>query len=347
MKKFNIKQLLIYSLIFGISITWPTTSSSFKFRVFQSCADVLLGELPQPLIETEQQMRDEGYEDRYIVGLDHARDNLQLAEKLRSNSVDPKTTHIQEFADLIEKYTDFIEEGIHLQKYGDEDFRLQQLELLKSEAQARKNSKTVTLRWWFFFNLRLSIVASPWREHMKGYFNSEEPLEEVMIHEGIESFWAQKEPNFFLMMDRFPERIMIPTIQDLGKISINSTYGTGVHLIGLSDRFQTADGVWMSPFLFFKHDLVHALIRNVDQLLRTKRVMQKIANLQGQLRQNVENLFFELTHEQGYGLDRSLSFNIGRINHMRINEPEGKRIFIKILKDATWGYRLSNFFPWF
>ncbi len=57
---------------------------------------------------------------------------------------------------------------------------------------------------------------------------------------------------------------------------------------------------------------------------------------------------FGLTHEQGYGLNRSLSFNIGRINHMRINEPEGKRIFINILKDSSSRKAcLLAFFPWF
>ena len=292
MKTFNIKYPLMFLLIVGVSVVWTTTSNTFVPRVFQTCIHALTKQLYSP-IETEQQMRDEGYNHEYIVGLDHARDNLQLAHRLRTGSINPRTSHVEEFAALIDIHINYIEEGIrlhmskggyrfdlkdinriHLKERLDTASRLQQLELLKSEAQERLMSKQVTYRWWFFFNLRLAIVVTPWSPYMKAHFNAEELTEELMTNNGIEDFWTEKHSDYFSMMDQFPERVLIPTIQGLGKISINNTYGTGVHLIGLSNRFQTADGKWLSPFLFFDHDMEHALSTDIDQSQMAMRVMQ-------------------------------------------------------------------------
>ena len=351
MKTFNIQYVLIYSLIFIISVVWTTTSNAFVPRVFQPCIHALTKRLYSP-IETEQQMRDKGYKHEYIVGLDHTRENLQLADRLRTGSINPRTSHIEEFAALIDVHINYIEEGIrlHLKEHLDTASRLQQLELLKSEAQERLMSKQVTYRWSFFLNLRLAIVASPWNAYMKEYFNAEELTEELMTNNGIEDFWREKHPKHFQTMDQFPERVLIPTIQDLGKISINSTYGTGVHLIGLSNRFQIADGQRMSPFLFFDHDMEHALSKDIDQSQMARRVMQQIANLTGRQRETVESLFFKLTHVYAQELNgEPLSDNIEHINSFPLNEPEGKRILIRILQtsSSSWTYNLARFLPWF
>ena len=353
MKTFYIQYVLSFTVVVVISMTWTTTSHALVSKIFQSCINALTH---QPLIETEQQMRDKGYNNDYIVGLDHARENVQLAEKLRSDSIDPKIDHIKEFSDLIDVHINYIEEGFrtHMHRIGhrletieyldDKDSRLQQLELLKLEAQQRLMSKQVTYNWWFFFNVRLAIVITPWDEYMEAHFNTEELTEELMTHDGIEEFWKKNHSEYFSMMDQFPERILIPTIQDLGKIAINNTYGTGVHLIGVSNRFQTVHENSMSPFLFLDHDLEHAISRDIDRSRMARRVMWQIANLTGRQREIVEYLFFELSHE--YGKELNKPDGIESVQHILINEPEGKRILIKIIRrSSSRMYHLVRFLP--
>ena len=134
------------------------------------------------LIEKEQHFREEGYSDSYVSGLDHVNANLKLAQSLRIRGIDPYISHIPEFANLIDVHINFIERGIKSYKFPDEIYRLEQLGLLKTEAQSRRNSRQVTYRWWFNFNLRLSILATyfveglnyePYRKHFTNMTNDE------------------------------------------------------------------------------------------------------------------------------------------------------------------------------
>ena len=161
--------LLIFLLLFEVSIAQarvPLTIRDMIQSTYQSCVNTLLQRVrhinQSPPIESEQQLRDQGYDDKYIAGLDHVRENLRLVERLRKDKVDPHTSHIQEFADLIDIHIAFIEEGIKYQGFfSDKEMRLSLLESLKSEAQEHQDSQKVTYRYWFNLNFRLSILATP------------------------------------------------------------------------------------------------------------------------------------------------------------------------------------------
>lgn len=114
-------------------------------------------------VKTEQELREQGYSDRFIKGLDNAYTNLHLAQSLRTRSIDPINTHIPEFADLIDEHIDFIRKGIiDSQKLSDtsKEEKLELLDLLESKTQSYKDSEKVTYLWWLNFNLRLSIIAT-------------------------------------------------------------------------------------------------------------------------------------------------------------------------------------------
>ena len=118
--------------------------------------------------ETEQSLKDQGYDEKFIAGLDYVNANLKLANSLRerfnNERVNPNTLHIPEFAELIDTHIAFIEEGIKSQSSTDKAERLELLERLKLEVQHRKSSETVTYRYFFNLNLRLSILATPKEE---------------------------------------------------------------------------------------------------------------------------------------------------------------------------------------
>ena len=341
------KHLLIGFLIFGALTAWTITVEA---RLLKYCARVLTKPELFP-IKTEQKLRDEGYEEEEIAGLDHARSNLELAHRLRTDSIDPTATHIEEFADLIDTHIAFIERGIHSQSYSDPRFtegkalRLEQLEHLKSEAQLRKDLGQVTYQWYFFFNLRLAMLATMWIgssfditerfPFFKGIYSLE-----LMTNDGVKKFWNRRGPSYLL--NDFPKRILIPTIQDLSKMVINETYGTGVHLIGLvNDRFRS-----MSPIDFFLHDIYHATQRKIDKSQMAKRVMLKKANLPRHQRVPVEWIFFDLTHEAGRTVYVSLTSSYTEKRYIPDGAEEGWPILIQILKDSYWESRLSYIFPW-
>ena len=146
--------------------------------------------------ETEQSLKDQDYNEKLIKKLDYVNANLRLAQSLRDRlsdkSINSNTLHIQEFADQMDVHIAFIEEGIKSQSSTDKAERLELLERLKLEAQHRKNSEAVTYRYWFNFNLRLSILATPKEERYKPV-NAEERYKPVnsdynpQLEEGLDS----------------------------------------------------------------------------------------------------------------------------------------------------------------
>ena len=81
--------------------------------------------------EDETSMRDKGYNKSYIAGLDHVNENLKLVQSLHSRSINSYTTHIPEFADLIDSHISFIEVSIATQRSSSRADRLRLLTLLK------------------------------------------------------------------------------------------------------------------------------------------------------------------------------------------------------------------------
>ena len=278
--------LLILLLLFKVSALQAKDSSSIKGTIrsmYYFCVDALIKKFPgEPsLIENEQQLRGQGYTNTYIAGFDYVRENLKLAEKLRADKINPFTSHIQEFANLIDPHTEFIEEGVKYQGFSDKEMRLSLLEALKHEAQEHQDSQKVTYRYWFNLNFRLSILATPTDRppyHFKDInindLMTNTSIEETndfflrglkrknheSIIEAINDFLIAVtyetaiertrrldwEKNWYLI-NSFPKRIIIPTIQPLGIISINNTHGTGVHLIGLNKAQASADRRTMYP----------------------------------------------------------------------------------------------------
>ena len=258
--------------------------------------------------ETEQSLKDQDYNEKLIKKLDYVNANLRLAQSLRDRlsdkSINSNTLHIQEFADQMDVHIAFIEEGIKSQSSTDKAERLELLERLKLEAQHRKNSEAVTYRYWFNFNLRLSILATPKENRTVGPSSYKPQFEDfhyfrelIVDDNGLESYYkifqgindginfnsqlnggldfnsqSQDEigeavfaidgslrpderikiENFFYLtgeeftdteydlfrsinlLHDFPRIIMIPTIHDdLGIMSINKAYGTGVVFFNL------------------------------------------------------------------------------------------------------------------
>ncbi len=274
-------------------------------------------------------------------------ENLRLVQSLRERlrndkSIDAHTLHIPEFADLIDTHITFIEDGIKSQRYGDESDRLELLERLKSEGQQQKTSRTVTYRWWFNFNLRLSFFATPYSIE----FITNDELEDIYKNPVYFSpYKVEMIEKIRFLLDKFPERIMIPTIHNLGIMSINKVYGTGIHLIGLRnrptinmDRIKDA-----SPGLFFWHDIFHILKEDVnDSPEFLSRFQQKLVGLPRYQRKLVESIYLQLTYELRLSLKEGEETFIIKGRRFPIIRPPSNFLLrlVLLVKDA---YGLEQF----
>ena len=351
--------LLIFLLLFETSIVQargPLTIRNMIQSTYQHCVSPLLQRVrhinQSPPIESEQQLREQGYDDKYIAGLDHVRENLRLVERLRKDKVDPHTSHIQEFAELIDIHIAFIEEGIQSQNFSnkDKEMRLNLLESLKSEAQEHQDSQKVTYRYWFNLNFRLSILATPIarlpiylidittliaNKTIEDTIQSFQKLEKI-IQEGYKQDVRSTWHNIWYLIDSFPERVIIPTKHQLGQVSINETHGTGVHFVGLNNKPIPADGTNMHPYQFFLHDIAHAYqAQDIDNPQLAAYVRQEINRLPKPQRQVLWYIFYEITYEKGYTFGLHIISPVFVQPEQGINEEDlskGEATLIRILK---------------
>ena len=275
-----------------------------------------------PFKKNEEAMQREGFSDFYIEGLDYVVKSLSLAESLQENkSANPYATPISEFAALIDDHISFARRSIRSQNSPDKVERLESLRSLEFEAHSRRRYNTITYAWFFMFNLRLAILITP-----KEYRDKESLLNvdigdliekdqlEIFCLECIYRYQSPEEvddthdldvlTNFVkdisALINEFPNRIMIPTVNNLGIMSINRTYGTGVRFIHLNSEPVDINSHSVYPddvFLLGVYN--HALDRDVDNTSQLFRAyfQQKIETLKGLERKAVEYIYLNLTRE--------------------------------------------------
>ena len=290
-----------------------------RYSILQKETNQAIAELSPDnyLRENEYQMNSRGYIKTYVAGFDHANAQLKLAQSLRKRHADPYVTHIPEFANLIDSYIGYIKISVASQKSPDKEVRLKKIDILEKEAQSRRSSETVTYQWWFDFNLRLAILVTP-----KKYRNANSLLKfadvgELIEQNKLETFHLEFVYNTgrlsieeviednglsFLLrsIQEFPDRIMIPTTHNLGIISINKLYHSGISLIRLRNRPIDVEGARTYPDNYFIYDINHHISSGrVDDRSQYfnfyfQRKLGELAKLE---REMVEHIYFKLTYE--------------------------------------------------
>lgn len=207
----------------------------------------------------------------YLVKGDGDTANIEkLGESLRERNINPKATHIPEFAEQAPNHLRFAREAIESQKTD-----LGRLEILKkfeAEAAERVKANTVTYEWWHDFNYRLSILTTPTAKRTAVAGGYDVPFVKDLLandswltNEGFRATAArQPKDRFFSSIEQhdvaagFPDRVVIPLIDgDVGIAALNRMYGSNVNIIGMSSNRLRVDGREMYPDHFFRHDHVH------------------------------------------------------------------------------------------
>ena len=118
-------------------------------------------------------------------------------------------------------------------------------------------------------------------------------------------------------------------------------YGKKVRFIGLNNKLTPADGRDMSPYIFFLHDLGHAVrVTDLDGPELPTYVRQEINRLPKSQREIAWDIFYEVTYEKGKTL-RDLVNNrfietIELPGISREDVSEGQATLIRIIKSNPY-----------
>ena len=287
-------------------------------------AEIPQNNLQIHLSRNERQVENRKHSDSYIAGVEHLDKNLKIAESLVLRNIDPYNDHIPEFADLIDTHIDFIRRGIKSQDFLDRPARLRLLELFRKKGHLKKNDEEVTYQWWLNFHLHLSILATPTEHlnenHLLGFNNIVKLLIndiDIMYLEALYQYPYFRRDNkhynlntlfnsmedLILSINRFPRTVMLPTIDDLGIISINKAHREGVHIIrlnngpiiGIEGRLIYPDDLFISDIYY------HSSNKTIDSKSKFFRnyFQQKLDTLTEREREAVEYIDFISNYEDG------------------------------------------------
>ena len=274
--------------------------------------DVLLDRIRLTENESQQDMTKQGYTPEYVASLDTVKDSLNLAHLLRqrfiSYSGNPENVHIPEFARLIDSHIDFVQRGLRSQDSSDSrNLRLNQLEQLRHEARIAQETNQVTYRWSLNFTLQLAILATH-PEHLNarlGYFITTNIDKHKPDYTNLYDLTRTRLETLLGQQHPFPKVIIIPTIEtskSIGIIPENRIYGTGVHILGLTNRFTSADNTDnpTDPLLFLGLDMFHTGDAHVDMSPFVNLFIHKLQGLPKPQRERIELVFYKLTREFSY-----------------------------------------------
>lgn len=236
----------------------------------------------------------------------------RLGVALRRRNVDPRATHIPEFAEFVGDHLARARAAVRRNGADAED--LSTLARFEAEAARRVAESGVTYQWWYEFNYRLSILMTPAARRGGLSSSFRENLLRTQAWRSEEGFRRAAEPyaGRFDLMEKvdaasaFPRDILIPTFRgELDVDELNAMYGTGLHPIGMIDRAKFADNRTMQPDDFFNHDGAHA-IGNMDARARLPagwagslraNYQAHRASLPANRREVFDRAYFMLTHE--------------------------------------------------
>lgn len=261
----------------------------------------------------EAQLAERGYKENYTGRLNQMSKWPVIQRRLQELRVNPRTTHIEYFANQVSVHIAHIRQGLEENYFPNESLsqsdtkrygivylrdtikstgsklnQLERLNGLEKEAKQAIRDEKVTYKWWLEFNLKLARL-------MYGL--------DTNLQAGDRSFVS-------LSLESFPLKTIIPTIQmeekGIGIITFNRTGLAGVYPAGLiNHRTAKVDGDVLPAPDFFNHDILHVRFEgnrlyheySFGHLLFHRRLLNNIENLPPNKRMKAENIYFLMTHE--------------------------------------------------
>ena len=244
-----------------------------------------------PSTNREAQLAEQGYKASYTEGLDQMNEWAAVRRRIQELKANPRTTHIEYFADQIPNHIAHIRKGLDSLADESKNSQLKTLKKLEEEAQEAIRDEEVTYEWWLKFNTKLTDVMAGKGLEENSYFS--------MISK------SQKDPLSF-----FPLTLIVPTIkgEDIGIMAFNRAASEGVYPVGVINKnTAVADQRKLDPIDFLEHDLGHSSTTgnqsfrgySAGHRLFHKRLLKNIENLPPEERKKAEAIYFIMAHETG------------------------------------------------
>lgn len=281
---------------------------SFIVRADFTCLDQLAALTQQTFQNTARLSRiiESGVPSSYFDGYREAERMLLLAQKLRSGLIDPTSTHLPEFSNKIPLFFRRIENFIAGQEghYLDTVERLETLAAMRREYADRVVAREVSYEYWVVLSQRLAILATPEIERTAPFISVTQSM--LAQHDIVYRRYFGPGAQYTHFLQRFPDVLLMPTMETMGVASFNPIFSFQVYPIGLVSEQLSVDGRRMWPDSYWKHDLEHAdafarFTHSVEQvrLMQEKHlsIMSAINNERGLRRLQLEFVYFIFTHE--------------------------------------------------
>ena len=143
--------------------------------------------------------------------------------------------------------------------------------------------------------------------------------------------------------EKFPEEIMFFTAEELGVMAFNKLEGKS-YFVGISGNPEVADGLKMSTFRFFEHDLMHMSALSMGEV--PEKILERIDNIPSKSdREKAELALFMYRHEEG---ERDFSSHT-RITEINFSQPQMRQSIVNDIKEdaqrmMTSGETKNRFF---
>ncbi len=286
-KVFTVKIALLFCLSGEASHQKPCVSV-----MGESTYKKILKAVKRPqTFETEKELKQAGFQAKDVAGLDEVYYLRAIAKSLKNPWVDLKRTHIEDFANKIEKHIQFFKQG--LRKTGETNaVVLRGLDRLISIARTKKKNRQVTYEWWLKWNIHMvSVIDTTTGGGMGGPLSS-----------------GDSKKNITTEMLR-ANMVFLPTVKTLSQMAFNRAFPFIAPLqLVYQPTYENLEE--LDPVAFLEHDIDHGLIqtslyhRGFEKKKLKGELIYKweknIKLLPMEKRKKIENLWFAHFHEQQF-----------------------------------------------
>ena len=289
----------VFTLMYGAAIDGG-------HQVNNRCNSMVSSLISTDSLLTEKGMREEGYGDVHVAGLETITRYVEVAESLRLNKANPHKTPVEYFDSLVDPHMDYVEATIR--SWQITDHHLKNSEGLQHLSYLKERLSNIRLRKLNEFDYMRKVVKE-WRKKEGGgitykrFLAINTYLANLMERaSGIlpvfdENYTSSMTSSLFQL---FPKAVFAPIINGhLGINTLTYAFTHRVYPLGLVDT---------NSYAYYIHDVGHANIFDSQimqeqktrkkLLLFDKRLRENMAPLPQPLKGRVDLVYWALLHEE-------------------------------------------------
>ena len=188
----------------------------------------------------------------FIAGQERVSDILKIGQKLQTENIDPRKTHIGELPQLHWEYVNKVAQVVAVNPIRTYEYFLTEFNSFRRELEQVIHSSGATYEWAIYFGFRLSLFVD---NLLEGRIVDRRKKRRSHQKDAIRL--TQK------IMQVFPSKVFIPVPYNIGIIFLNRTFPSNKHPMQLSEQRVWSEHGHMKPYPLYAHDGHHGLSKEV------------------------------------------------------------------------------------